>query len=117
MASSLYLDPSAWDLTVDSSGNIAVCADPYALAQNAATAIRTFLGEVYYDTTIGVPYWQGILGHLPTLQYVKSQLAAAAETVAGVVSAQVFITSFENRQIAGQVQVTDSAGNVTAASF
>lgn len=114
---SLFLLSDTWDLTVDSAGNIAVADDPYALAQNAATAIRTFLGEVYYDTTIGVPYFQQILGLLPTLQYVKTQLAAAAETVVGVESAQVFITGFVNRQIQGQVQVTDANGTTTAASF
>ncbi|PVX61228.1 hypothetical protein [Paraburkholderia unamae] len=114
---SLYLNPSTWDLAVDASGNIAVCEDPYALAQNAATAVRTFLGECWYDTTIGIPYFQQILGHLPTLQYVKSQMAAAAETVSGVVSAQVFITGFTNRQITGQLQITDSTGTVSAANF
>jgi hypothetical protein len=114
---SLYLDPISWDLAVDASGNIAVCSDPYALAQNAATAVRTFLGEVYYDTTIGVPYWQDILGHFPALSVVKADLVAAAETVTGVVSAQVFITGVVNRQLTGQIQVTDSAGNISAASF
>lgn len=113
----LYLDPVTWDLVLDTSGNIALASDPYSLAQDAACACRTFLGEVYYNTSIGIPYWQQILGHLPTLQYVKSQLAAAAETVPGVMSAQVFITSFVNRKISGQVQVTDSAGEVTAANF
>ncbi len=113
----LFLLPGTWDLTLDSSGNIALASDPYSLAQDAASACRTFLGECYYDTTIGIPYWTEILGHLPTLQYVKAQLAAAAETVPGVVSAQVFITGFVNRQIQGQVQVTDPNGNVTAASF
>jgi len=117
MATSLYLDPDTWDLAADSSGNIAVASDPYALAQNAATACRTFLGEVYYDTTIGVPFWQDILGHSPSLSIVKADLVAAAETVTGVTSAQVFITGVVNRQLQGQVQVTDSAGNVSAASF
>lgn len=117
MASSLFLDPTTWDLTVDSAGNIAVCSDPYALAQNAATACRTFLGEVYYDTTIGVPYWTDILGHFPSLSLVKADLVAAAMTVPGVVSARVFITGVVNRQLQGQIQVTDTAGNVSAASF
>jgi hypothetical protein len=113
----LYLDPQTWDLALDASGNIALAGEPYSLAQDACSAIRTFLGEVYYDTTLGVPYWTQIIGHLPTLQYVKAQLAAAAETVPGVTSAQVFITGFTNRAVTGQCQITDSAGNVTAANF
>jgi len=114
---SLYLNPSTWDLAVDSFGNIAVASDPYALAQNAATACRTFINDVYYDQTVGIPYFTQILGQLPTLQYVKAQLVAAAETVQGVVSAQAFITEFAGRQIQGQIQVTDTAGVTTAASF
>lgn len=114
---SLYLDPATWDLAVDVNGDVAVCSDPYATAQSAANACRTFLGEVWYQTDVGVPYWQDILGHFPPLSVVKADLVAAAMTVQGVASAQVFITSVENRVIAGQVQVTSTNGNVSAASF
>ena len=40
--STLLLDPDTWDLTVDNNGNIAVAAPPYAVAQDVASAIRTF---------------------------------------------------------------------------
>lgn len=113
----LYLDPVAWDLTIDASGNIAMASEPYSLAQDAASACRTFLGEVYYDTTIGVPYWQDILGQFPALSLVKADLVDAALTVPDVVSAQVFITGVVNRQLSGQIQVTDGDGNTTAAGF
>ena len=114
---SLYLDPDTWDLTIDASSDIAMASDPYSLAQNAATAIRTFLGECWYDTTLGVPYFTEILGQLPPLELVKSKLVAAALTVADVVDAQVFISSFTNRQISGQVQVTNTAGVLSTAGF
>ena len=92
----LYLDPQTWDLALDVSRNIALAGEPYSLAQDAASACRTFLGEVYYDTTQGIPYWQQVLGHFPALTLVKSQLVEAAMTVPGVVSAQMFITDFVN---------------------
>jgi len=113
----LYLDPVAWDLVLDASGNIALATEPYSLAQDAASACRTFIGEVYYNTALGIPYWQEILGHLPALTLVKSQLESAAETVPGVTAAQVFITAVVDRQIRGQVQVTDADGNTTAATL
>jgi hypothetical protein len=113
----LYLRPDTWDLELDISGNIALASAPYALAQDAASACRTFLGEVYYDTTQGIPYWQQILGHWPALTLVKSQLVAAAMTVPDVVSAQAFITGIIDRKLTGQIQVTDSAGNTSAAAF
>jgi enhancing lycopene biosynthesis protein 2 len=115
--STILLDTVAWDLVLDSHNNIAVAAPPYALAQDAASAIRTFLGEVYYDTTVGVPYWTKILGQLPPMSLLKAKLIAAAMTVPGVVGSQCFITSFNNRVIGGQVQVTDVNGLIQAATF
>ena len=113
----LYLDPSSWDLALDSSGNIAMATNPYALAQDAASALRTFIGECYYDTSIGIPYFTQILGEMPPLPLVKAQFIAAVLSVPDVVSAKVFITGIVNRQLQGQVQLTDSTGTITDAGF
>ena len=113
----LLLDPAEWDLTVDANSNIAVASNPYSLAQDAASQCRLFKGELWYDTTQGIPYWQEILGKLPPVSLIKAELVAAAELVPGVVAAQCFISSIANRQVTGQVQVLDSSGSVVAASF
>ena len=110
MAQTLLLDTVAWDLVLDVSGNMAVASEPYALAQDAGSACKTFQGEVYYDTTIGIPYWARILGHSPPLSFVKAQYIAAALTVPDVVAAACFISSFQDRVLTGQVQVTNAAG-------
>lgn len=117
MARSLLLDRSTWDLCVDAAGNIAVADAPYALAQDAACAIRTFAGELYYDTTDGVPYWGHILGRFPPLALLKQRFEEAALTVPGVVRAACYITDVTDRVLHGQVQVWDQAGNVSAAGF
>lgn len=118
MAQTLFLDPIDWDLVLDSRGDIAVASEPYALAQDAASSIRTFIGECFYDTTIGIPYFQQILGKFPIpTTLLKEQFVAAALTVPGVVAAVVFLTSVSNRAVTGQVQVTDTSGNVTGAGF
>jgi len=113
----LLLNPSTWDLTIDASGNIAVASDPYSLAQDAASAIKLFLGELWYDTAQGIDYWGQIIGYPPNVPLLKKKLADAAMTVPGVVSATVFITSIAGRTVTGQVQITDSSGNTTAANF
>lgn len=112
----LLLDTETLDLVLDVAGNIAVAENPYALAQDAASAIRLRLGELWYDTTQGVPYGS-ILGRAPNILYLKAKCVEAAETVPGVVAAACFITSIKNRAITGQVQVTDRAGRITAAAF
>lgn len=113
----LLLDPSAWDLTVDGSRNIASATGSYAMAQDAASAIRTFQGEVYYNTTLGVPYWQVILGRWPPISLMKSAFISAAMTVPGVVSAKCFLSGVTDRTVNGQVQVSDSSGTTAAAAF
>ena len=118
MPSTLLLDRSTWDLVLTSGGDIAVASEPYSLSQDAASAIKTFLGEVFWDTTIGVPYLTQIFGKNPPLALLKAQFEAAAETVPGVASAKCFITQLTGRVVSGQVQVTSVAtGQVTAANF
>lgn len=113
----LLLDPVAWDLVADLDANIAVASNPYSLAQDAASAIRLFQAELWYDTTRGVPYWSQILGYAPPLALLKAYMVAAALTVPGIVSAQCFISTFIGRKVTGQVQVVDAAGTVSTASF
>jgi hypothetical protein len=117
MASTLLLDQTAWDLVVDANGNIALATDPYSLAQDAASAIRLFQGELYYDTTQGTPYFSTILGRAPPLSYLKAKFVAAALTVPGVVAAQCFISSIKGRAVSGQVQIVTATGGTAVASF
>jgi hypothetical protein len=114
--STLLLDASGWDWVVDASGNFAVAGPPYSQAQDAASAIRTVLGEVYYDTTAGVPYGN-ILGKPPNIPLLKSYMVAAALTAPGVVSAVCFITAINDRAVSGQVQITNNNGQTAAAAF
>jgi len=112
----LLLDQDAWDLVLDAQGNIALCSAPYALAQDCASAIKTWLAEVWYNTTIGVP-WPLILGQFPPLSFVKAQIVAQALTVPGVTAAVCFLTEIGPRSLTGQVQITDEAGGVFAIGF
>jgi len=113
----LLLDQTTWDLVADASGNIAVSTNPYALAQDAASACKLFQGELYYDTTQGVPYFSQILGQRAPLALIKAKYVSAALTVPDVVSANVFISSISERQITGQIQVSDTTGQTVAINF
>jgi hypothetical protein len=112
----LLLDTGTWDLKVDRSGNIAVAAGAYAIAQDVASAARLFLGELWYDTAQGIPYLEQILGKLPSLQFMKAQYIAAALTVPDVASVKVFLTGpGAARLIGGQIQITDDTGALSVA--
>jgi hypothetical protein len=114
---SLLLDRTTWDLCKDAGRNIAMCEEPYSLAQDAACAIRLFQGELYYDTTQGVPYFAQMLGQQPSIPLIKKLYVTAAETVPDVAEAKVFVTGVVGRQLGGQVQVTGADGTTAAAEF
>ncbi len=112
----IFLNTTTWDLAKDVSGNIALADDPYAPAQDASSAIRLFAGELWYNTAIGIDYFGLVLGKTPSLALLKNawNVSVVEPRVPGVVSAKSFITSFRDRTIEGQVQITDPAGKVTA---
>ena len=113
----LLLDQTTWDLCLDASGNIAVAADPYAQAQDAASAIRTFAAEVWYNTAKGVPYFGQILGRFPPVPLIKAQLVKAALTVPGIVAAECTLASIRDRKLSGQVRITNIAGTILTVAF
>src|ERR1700730_16212385 len=70
------LDWETGDSCLDAAGNIAVASAPYSIAQDVATQLSAFLGECWYDTTQGVPYWQQVLGKRPPASLLISLLEA-----------------------------------------
>lgn len=121
----LLLAVDTWDVVLDANGNWAVADVPYALAQDVASSIKTFLAEVWYDTTIGVRWKQQILGKRPPVSLFQEYMVAAAlaATPANadvtVVSAKCLIQSFSaiTREVIGQVQFVDSNGNTGAVAI
>lgn len=113
----LLLDQTRWDLVLDAAGNIAMATEPYAIAQDVASAIRLFRGELYYNTVPGVPYFEQILGNQPSISFMKAQFVKAALTVPGVVAATCFISAIDDRTLHGQIQVTATDGVITNVPF
>lgn len=113
----LLLDQGQWDLVIDSGGDIAMATPPYALAQDVASAVRLFLGELWYNTPKGIPYFDTVLGKLPPFTLLIGYIEKAALTVPGVVSAQCIISAFDAREITGQIQFIDETGAANAVNF
>ena len=113
----LLLDQDAWDLVLDSNGNIALASPPYAIAQDVASAIRTFLGECWYNTELGINWWGQVFGQLPPSSLIIELINQEALTVPGVVSVQTVITSFSERALAGYVQFVDVDNVTTTVNF
>lgn len=109
-------DGTGWDLVIDGSGNLAIATGGAAIAQDVASAVRTFQGECWYDTSLGVPYFQGILGHRVSLQFVKQALVTAGMIVPNVASIACYLTGpGQDRAVGGQLQITTADGQVVVA--
>lgn len=104
------LDTVKWDLVLDAAGNLAIATEPYQVAQDVASAIKLFLGEQWYDTSKGVPYFTDVLGHAPSPGYFQTLMERAALTVPTVVSADCSIESVEGRTVTGSVTFTTDTG-------
>ncbi len=112
------LNPETGDSCLDSSGDIATISGAAAVAQDVATQLSTFLGECWYDSTQGVPYWQQILGKLPPASLVASLLEAQALQVPDVAAAVATINSINaKRGAVGQMLITDTDGNTSVIGF
>ena len=103
----LYLHPDTWDLTLDAAGNIALAKDPYAKAQDAASACRLFSCELYYDTEKGIPYFDETLGKKQSFALYRHRLVQAALSVPGVLSADVSVEQQNGRILSGRLTFTD----------
>lgn len=113
----LLLDTAAWDLVLDASGNIAVATAPYQYAQDVASALRLFAGELWYNRNPGVPYLATILGQAPPISLFKEYMIRAALTVPNVVQADCVVQSFEGRTVQGYVNFTTSDGQTGTVSL
>jgi hypothetical protein len=114
MPQSLPLNTSTWDLELDSNGNWNLTDEPASIAQDVASAIRTFAGECWYNTNLGMPYFQSILWQLPPGSLVVSFIVAQAMTIDLVTKCTVVSLQLINRKLTGTVviQTSNSSNNL-----
>jgi hypothetical protein len=109
----LKLDPNTWDLMLDANGNIAVATGKEAIAQDVASQGRLFLGELWYDTTQGLPYFEAVLGHAPPRAFVNAKYQEAGLLVPNTTKIVPNLTFPipRTRILGGTLTITDDLGN------
>lgn len=116
----ILLGVNTWDFVLDVAGDIAVASEPYSQAQDAASACRVFkkngIGECWYNSTLGVDYDQ-LLGKALNIPLTKAKMISQANLVPGVSSSKVLITSFVDRGVTGQIQITNDDGQTQTAAI
>lgn len=114
LTKSLLLNVEKWDISLDDSGNIGITSNPYAVAQDAACACSTFLGECWYDTTLGIPYYERILGKWPGTQLIATKMATEAKKLPYVQSAFCTVTVGKVSRAASGVMTLTDTNNITS---
>lgn len=111
MATTYQLDPVTWDLVIGADGGYATVSGAAQIAQDVASAVRTFAQECWYDITQGLPYFASILGKMPAQAFLKAQITAACLTVPTVTAVGFNALAVANRKLTGQILVstTESA--------
>ena len=108
----LALDPLTGDLLIQ-NGELVILEGAEALAQRIAVRCKTFLGEWVFDTTLGTPWFQNILGtrrREALVQQILRKRVADTEGVAGVLELQVNInTSNRLATVTGRVLAEDGS--------
>lgn len=114
----LRLNTATWDLTVDAYGNIATVGGGYAIAQDVASEVRLFLGELWYDMARGVPYFEVILGKMPSPQFMKTKFIEAGSLTPEVAEITCYLSGVgKNRLLEGQLQIIDVNGQLSVVSM
>lgn len=113
----LLLDQDNWDLVLDTSGNIALASEPYAVAQDVASSARLFAGELWYDTAKGIPYFSQVLGYLPPASLLNEYYKNAALSVPTVEAVTMYLEPLANRELSGQIQFTTNQGETGSVNF
>lgn len=114
---SFGLDIDTWDLFLDAGNNIGIVNNPYAVAQDSACAMRTYLGECVFDNTLGMPYDTEILGHAVPRQLLEAQFTEQALRAEDAVDAITSLTNSDEGGVSGETKIIDIEGNETGVTL
>lgn len=98
-----------WDIQLDGNGNIATVDADYAIAQNAANAVRLFTNDAYFDRDKGIPHFSAELGKkpAPARAVLTNRIRKAVMAVDGVVDAEIdLVYNTTTRVYGGEITIT-----------
>lgn len=97
------LKKDSWDITTDEVGNIATLSGNDRLAQDVASSVRVFTGELPFDIERGVDY-----NKPDTNRYIlNDQMNEQARLVEGVQNSVVVFEELKDRVLKPVVYVTN----------
>ena len=110
-----FLTDIVGDLTI-SNRDLTPVTGVDAIRQHIEIRLRTFLGEWFLDTTVGVPYIQEVFStKTPDTDLIRSIIRREVAKTPGVVSADTLDVSLDTatRNLSIELSATTTSGNVT----
>lgn len=100
------LKDDSWDLYVDQVGNLATVSGNLRLAQDVASSVRVFKGELPLDIERGVEYNKPDTNR----QILNDQMNKQARMINGVRNSVVVFEELRDRRLKTVVYVTNTEG-------
>lgn len=117
LTTSLKLNEN-WDIHLNGENNLSTTQDANAVAQDVASACKTHLGEVWFDTSLGIPWFTQILGKPVSAVFIQAQLEKQAKRLPYVSNARAtVITDRATRSSRGLIAIVDANGQELAVIF
>lgn len=86
-----------WKRLPDGTFDLVMAEGADAVAQQIKIVLKTFMGEWFLDTTVGIPYFEDILKKNPRSEVVETVLRGKIASVTGVTRVTAFDISIDNR--------------------
>lgn len=114
--SDIYLNPSTGDIDLSTKQPILITEIATAVRQRLHIRLNTFEGEWFYDSYVGVPYFQDILGHKYSKSIIDNTLRRTIIETEDVVELVEYSSSFNpsSRTFNTTFTVTVSNGDLVS---
>lgn len=104
------------DILVDNDGDISISNGKISLTKNVSQKVsivlKTFKGEWFLDESIGIPYFQSILGKKLSKEEIDSIFKTQILNVDGVYKILSFSSSLVNKQYQYCVSILSNENTV-----
>ena len=110
----IYLDPATGDIDFSTKEPTLITDVATAVRQRLHIRLNTFEGEWFYDSSVGVPYFQGILGQQFSQSIIDNTLRRTIIETEDVIELTEYSSSFDrmSRTYNLSFTVTTSTGDL-----
>lgn len=100
------------DLFLSDDGNLAMAEDKTALANIIQNVMQTRRGELRYDRSAGVPYFETLLGVSPNVELWKYYAGQEVERIDGISRVRQLVTRFSEGIFSYEMVVESTIGEL-----